>query len=336
MKTSPVPPVYLVGPTAVGKSALAVAVAERLNAEIVGADAFQVYAGLDLLTAKPSPSERARVPHHLVGVVPPGEGFSVARYLELARPCLADIARRGRLALVVGGTGLYVRALTDGLSPLPPARPELRAELGALDLPALVARLRALDPAGAEIVDRANPRRLVRAIEIVETTGRPLAEQRTAWAVGGENRRPQGEPSPAPRGFLVNCPRPELHARIARRTAAMFAGGVVEEVRAFPAENIGPTLGQALGLAELRSVGRGELPVAAARERLEARTRQYAKRQLTWFRRDPGWELWSLDVPLTPESTENAAEAMATRIRRRIAGGLGAFVPSRAPCSGPL
>ena len=317
------PPVYLVGPTAVGKSALAVAVAERLDAEIVGADAFQVYAGLDLLTAKPSPAERARVPHHLVGVVPPGESFSVARYLELARPCLADIARRGRLALVVGGTGLYVRALTDGLSPLPPARPELRAELNALDLPALVARLRALDPAGAETVDRANPRRLVRAIEIVETTGRPLAEQRTAWAARGENLPPGGGQPPLFHGFrfLVNCPRPELLARIARRTAAMFAGGVVEEVRAFPAENIGPTFGQALGLAELRSVGRGELPVEVARERLEIGTRQYAKRQLTWFRRDPGREPWALDAPLTPGSVENAADAMAGRIRRRVAEG---------------
>ena len=321
MKTPPAPPVYLVGPTAVGKSALAVAVAERLSAEIVGADAFQVYAGLDLLTAKPSPAERARVPHHLVGVVPPEESFSVARYLELARPCLADIARRGRLALVVGGTGLYVRALTDGLAPLPPARPELRAELAALDLSALWARLRALDPAGAETVDRANPRRLVRAIEIVETTGRPLAEHRTGWAARGENRRPPGEPPPAPRGFLVNCPRPELHARIARRTAAMFAGGVVEEVCAFPAENIGPTLRQALGLADLQAVGRGELSVGVARERLEAGTRQYAKRQLTWFRRDPGWEPWSLDPPLTPESVAAVAEAMAARIRQGVAEG---------------
>ena len=293
-----------------GKSALAVAVAERLGAEIVGADAFQVYAGLDLLTAKPSPAERARVPHHLIGVVPPAEPFSVARYLEHARACLADIAGRGRLALVVGGTGLYVRALNEGLSPLPPARPELRAELGALDLPTLAARLRALDPAGAAAVDQANPRRLIRAIEIVETTGRPLAEHRTAWTRG--EQRPAGPP----RGFLVNCPRPELRARIARRTAAMFARGGVEEVRAFPDERIGPTLGQALGLAELRAVGRGELPAAAARARLETGTRQYAKRQLTWFRRDPALEPWTLD-PLTPETLEAAAEAMAAQIRAR-------------------
>lgn len=300
-------PVYLVGPTAVGKSALAVAVAERLGAEIVGADAFQVYAGLDLLTAKPSAAERARVPHHLIGVVPPQESFNVARYLELARPCLEDIARRGRLALVVGGTGLYVRALTDGLSLLPPARPELRRELEALDLPAMVARLRALDPGGAETVDLANPRRVVRAIEIVETTGRPLSESRSHPAVR--------EPAPeAARGFLVTCPRPELHARIARRTAAMFARGVVEEVRAFAPERIGPTLGQALGLADLKAVGRGELSVGVARERLKIGTRQYAKRQLTWFRRDSRWETFSLD-PLTPEAITAAADAIAAKIR---------------------
>ena len=302
-------PVYLVGPTAVGKSALAVALAERLGAEIVGADAFQVYAGLDLLTAKPTVAERARVPHHLIGVVPPEEPFNVARYLELARASLENIARRGRLALIVGGTGLYVRALTDGLSPLPPTRPDLRRELESFDLPALVARLRALDPAGADAVDLKNPRRVVRAIEIVETSGRPLGESR---------RHPagRGEPGPgSPRGFFVTCPRPELHARIARRTAAMFDRGVLEEVRAFPADHIGPTLGQALGLADLQAVGRGELPLKVARERLEIGTRQYAKRQLTWFRRDPFLGEVTLD-PLSPETVDAAAEAMARKVRR--------------------
>lgn len=307
---SPPAPTYLVGPTAVGKSALAVAVAERLGAEIVGADAFQVYAGLDLLTAKPTAEERARVPHHLIGVVPPETSFSVARYLELARPCLADIARRGRRALVVGGTGLYVRALTDGLAPLPPARPGLRAELETLGMAALFARLRAVDPAGAERVDRSNPRRLIRAIEIVETTGRPLAEHRTGWGRGGA---PGERPPAAGRGFLVGCSRPELHARIARRTAAMFARGVVDEVRAFPAERVGATLGQALGLTDLRAVGRGELPVAVARERLEVGTRQYAKRQITWFRRDGALAPWPLES-LTPESVEASAGAIATGI----------------------
>lgn len=306
-------PVYLVGPTAVGKSALAVAVAERLGAEIVGADAFQVYAGLDLLTAKPSREERARVVHHLIGVVPPEESFSVARYLDLARRCLEDIAGRGCLALVVGGTGLYVRALTDGLSPLPHTRPELRNELSALALPALAARLRALDPIGAASVDHANPRRLVRAIEIVETTGRPLAECRTAW---NGARKWEEEPARPFHGFMVNCPRPELHARIARRTSGMFAAGVVEEVRAFPPERVGPTLGQALGLADLRAVARGELPAATVRERLEIGTRQYAKRQITWFRRDPALAPWNLG-PLTPEALETAADAMATEIRQR-------------------
>ena len=295
-----------------GKSALAVALAERLGAEIVGADAFQVYAGLDRLTAKPTAAERARVPHHLVGVVPPEESFSVARYLELARPCLADLARRGRTALVVGGTGLYVRALTEGLSALPPARPELRGELEKMDLPALVARLRARDPAAAGTVDLANPRRVLRALEIVEATGRPLAAHRTAWTTRREPR-----PDEPPRGVLVNCPRPELHARIARRTAALFAhDAVVAEVRAFPPERVGPTLGQALGLRELRAVVRGELPVAAARERLEVGTRQYAKRQLTWFRRDPALAPWTLD-PLTPESVAAAADALAAWVRRR-------------------
>ena len=307
-------PVYLVGPTSVGKSALAVEVAERLGAEIVGADAFQVYEGLDLLTAKPSRKDLARVPHHLVGVVSPEESFNVVRYLELARPCLENIERRGRLALVVGGTGLYVRALTEGLSPLPPTPPGLREELAGLDLPALVDRLRALDPAGAAAVDCANPRRVTRALEIVITTGRPLAESRTTWTTNQEGKN--ARQAPRPLGFLVDCPRPELHARIARRTAGMFAHGVVEEVRAFPPERVGPTFAQALGLSDLRAVGRGELPVATARERLEIGSRQYAKRQLTWFRRDGTLQPCLLD-PLTPESVKTAADTVAAQIRQQ-------------------
>lgn len=312
-----------------GKSALAVLVAERVGgaAEIVGADAFQVYAGLDRLIAKPSAEARARVPHHLVGVVPPEESFSVARYLELAHPCLADIARRGRTALVVGGTGLYVRALTDGLSPLPPARPERRAELAGLDAATLFDHLRALDPTGAATVDRHNPRRLVRAIEIVETTGRPLAEHRTAaWFRREDDIVPPEAaavaPSPSPlHGVFLNCSRPELHARIARRTAAMFDrdrgsdGSVLEEVRALPPERVGPTLAQALGLADLRAVLRGELPVDVCRERLAAGTRQYAKRQITWFKRERRFQPWPLES-LTPAALSAAADAIAAQVRR--------------------
>lgn len=292
-----------------GKTALAVAAAERCGAEIVSADAFQVYAGLEILTAQPTVAERGRVPHHLVGVVSPRETWSVARFLERVHPCLADIGRRGRPALVVGGNGLYVKALTHGLAPLPPANPELRAELEELGLEELTERLQRLDPAGAALVDCANKRRLVRAVEICLTAGKPYSEHRAGWGAG----LPVG---PArPRGVFLTCPRPELHARIARRVADMFSRDVVAEVHRLTPEELGPTAEQTLGLAEIRDLLRGELALPECQRRIEAATRQYAKRQNTWFKREaalfPPHELH----PLAPAGVETAVAALADAIR---------------------
>lgn len=280
---NPHPPFFLLGPTAVGKSGIAADFAERIGGEIVGADAFQIYAGLDRLSAKPSPELLARVPHHLIGEVPLAAAFDVAQWLARARECIAAVAARGRVPVVCGGTGLYVRALTHGLAPLPGADAALRASLENEPLPALVERLLSLDPASA--VDMRNPRRVIRALEVCLLTGRPFSSFRTEWS--GEI---------APRGFILTRARDELHAAIQSRTEAMFAAGVIDEVAA--TGEVGPTAAQMLGLAEIRAHLAGKTTRDHCIESIALATRQYAKRQLTWFRKERAFE-W-IDLSATP------------------------------------
>ena len=269
-------PFFIVGPTAVGKTGIAVAVAERCGAEIINADAFQVYAGLRLLTAKPSQDELRRVPHHLVGAVALSETYNVARYAEAAHVCLNEITRRQRPAIIVGGSGMYVKALTHGLSPLPPAQPVLRAVLETLDLATLQKRLRALDPATSDVVDGKNKRRLVRAIEVCEVTGRRFSEFRDRWVSAAESVASSGV-------FLVR-PKCELDERIKRRVKAMFACGVIEEVQAIDPQHVSETASRMIGWREMRAYLTGEFTLATCLEKIEAATRRYAKRQITWFR----------------------------------------------------
>ncbi len=291
---------YLLGPTAVGKSALAVALAERVGGEIVGADAFQIYRGLDVLSAKPSAAQRARVPHHLVGEVPLSEPFDVAKYRARAEARIADIVARGRVAIVCGGTGLYIRALTHGLSDMPGADTALRAELEKEPLSALVARLRELDPASA--VDMQNPRRVIRALEVCLLGGRPFSSYRSGW-----------ENVPNVRGVILSRGREDLAARIATRTGMMFAEGVMEEVAAIG--EVGPTASQMLGLREIRALLAGEMSRADCLAAIAQATRQYAKRQMTWFRRERGYE-W-LDLTTAIEPLETLARAgLEVRDRR--------------------
>lgn len=269
---------YLLGPTASGKSELAVEVAERCGAEIVGADAFQIYAGLQQLTAQPDRELLARVPHHLIGQIPLTESFDVAQYAALARHRTEEIHARGKRVLVVGGTGLYVRALTHGIAALPPADVNLRAEFAALPLVELVGKLRDLDPKSAAGIDLKNPRRVIRALEVCGPTGRPFSSFREEWKTA----------PPGIRGVVLMRPREELHARIEHRTAAMFEHGVVEEIRA--AGEVGSTAAQAIGLREIRAHLAGEISRDECIARITLATRQYAKRQLTWFRRETQFE----------------------------------------------
>lgn len=287
---------FLVGPTAVGKSALAAEVAARIGAEIVGADAFQVYAGLDILTAKPGAEILAKARHHLIGEVPLTQDFDVAQYLEMACARMSEIEARGRRVLVVGGTGLYVRALTHGLAELPRADAVIRAELEALPLARLQARLAEIDPAAAETVDLKNPRRVIRAIEVWMLTGKPFSHFQQEWK----------QTPPGVTGIFLTRDRDDLHGRIATRTEQMFADGLLEEVRGVG--EISRTAAQVIGLSETRAHLRGEISREECAARITHATRQYAKRQLTWFRRDPIFTPLSLtDFP----SPEHAADTVS-------------------------
>ena len=277
-----IPPlIAIVGPTASGKTDLALALGRRMPIEILVADSRQVYRGMDVGTAKPDAAARAIVPHHLLDLVDPDEPFTVAHWVERARPLLAEIAGRGRLATVVGGTGLYLSALLDGHDYASQAwSPELRArlaeELAAEGLEPLAARLAAADPAAAGKVDLRNPRRVLRALERAEA--------------GGGGVAPSGEPYDG-RVALVGISRPRevLYRRIDERAARLFATGLLDEVRKLLAAGYGPELRPMTGHG-YREAARhlaGEWSLDQAVEVTARRTRQYAKRQLTWFRRDP-------------------------------------------------
>ncbi|MBS0657656.1 MAG: tRNA (adenosine(37)-N6)-dimethylallyltransferase MiaA [Verrucomicrobia bacterium] len=296
------PAFYVVGPTASGKTELALALAEAWDAEIVSADAYQLYAGLDLLGAKPEPSELARIRHHLIGTVPLGEPMHAVRYRELAVAALADIHARGRRAIVCGGSGLYVKALTHGFDAGASPDPARRAAWAQRPLAELVDQLRARDPAAAERIDLRNPRRVLRALEIATDGG----SARAAW-------EPNAEP-PAPVGVFLQWERAELHARIAARTRRMFERGVLAEVAAARAAGLGPTAAQMIGWAECCACLDGQLAPAAAEERIAIATRQYAKRQHTWFKREPIFQ----PLPVTCESGLRAALETASSLMRRI------------------
>ncbi|MDR3403570.1 MAG: tRNA (adenosine(37)-N6)-dimethylallyltransferase MiaA [Chthoniobacter sp.] len=301
---SSAPPNFFIiaGPTAVGKSDAAVAVAERCGGEIIGADAFQIYRGLDILTAKPSPASRARVPHHLIGEIPLTQSFDVAQYLSLGHERIAQIRARGRVPIVVGGTGLYLRALMRGLADLPGANPELRAGLEARSLAELQHQLAELDPEGAQRVDLQNPRRVIRALEVCLLTGRPFSSFREQWSAE----------SSLSCGVVLTLDRDILHSRIADRTAAMFAAGVVDEVT--QCGELGPTAGQVLGLREIRAHVRGEMTRAQCFEALAQSTRQYAKRQMTWFRREPSLKMIDLSS-LSADELINRLAAQAAAFK---------------------
>ena len=272
---------FIVGPTATGKSELAAEVAQRLGAEIVSADAFQIYRGLDLLTAKPDEATMAKTPHHLVGGVSLSEEMNVEKYRAAAEEIIQDIQARGKQAIVVGGSGLYVKALTHGLAKLPSANLKLRETLEHATLDELLRSLSALDPAGARQIDRQNRRRLVRAVEVCLLSRKPFSVQRTEWNA-----------SLPTDGILLYRDRAELYARVNQRVEKMFEAGVVEEVRA--TKNAGPTAGKTLGLAEILALLAGEISRAECIAKIQQATRRYAKRQLTWFQRQTNFPALNL------------------------------------------
>lgn len=273
----------LVGPTASGKTDAAIALAERLGAEIVSVDSMLVYRGMDVGTAKPSPEQRRRVPHHLVDVAEPSEPFSVARYQALAREAIAGIRERGRRPLLVGGTALYLRAVADDLH-LPPTDPGIRAaledEAGRLGAIELYERLARSDPVAAAKIEPANVRRTVRALEVAQLTGRPFSSFASAWE--------RFEPSRL-RAAGVELPRPRLAGRIRDRVARMLELGLLEEVAGLVERGLGEwlTASQAIGYAEFARHLAGELTLEEAVAGTARRTTALARRQMAFFRRDP-------------------------------------------------
>jgi tRNA dimethylallyltransferase len=258
--------------------------ARELDGEIVNADAFQLYRGLDILSAAPSREDIQQVPHHLFGVVDPAETMDAGKYLRLARPVIREIQSRGKTPVVVGGSGLYLKFLTHGPSPLPQGDPELRAELDALPLDELVTRLKALDPVEAARTALQNRRYVSRALEICLLTGGRASDLRDQWDARTR------EVTASLRGLVIHRDRADLHARIAARTRAMLDGGAIDEVAALP--HASATCVKAIGFREIRDLLAGAIDRAACEELINAATRQYAKRQETWFKRETWLVPW--------------------------------------------
>lgn len=291
----------IAGPTASGKSALALWAAERAGGEVVNADALQIYRDLRVLSARPSPDDEARVPHHLFGVADAADGWSVGRWLRAATAALADIAARGRPAVVVGGTGLYFRALTQGLAEIPPTPPTVvEAVQRRFDLEgeaAARAALRELDPAAEARISAGDRQRLVRALAVATATGRALSD----WQA---DTRPLLAPG-AWSGVVLEPPRAALYARCDARLAAMVEQGAVEEAAALAARGLNPALPamKAVGLRELAAYAQGAVGLDEALAAARIATRQYAKRQLTWLRNQtPDWP--RIDAPAPPEQRD--------------------------------
>ena len=299
--------VAIFGATASGKSDVAGALAQRVGGELVCADAMQLYAGLDILTNAPTPEERERVPHHLFGTWPTDETGGVGAFAELAHSVIDEILRRGRTPIVVGGTGLYLRAAIGALQ-LPPAassalRARIAAEVADLGPAAAHAILAERDPAAAARLHPHDRQRVVRALELSEL-GSSLAPDNPGAFWDSEPRHPTILAA-------IRIPRPVLHDRIAARSRSMFERGVVEEVRAsLAATTPSPTAARALGLEIVISLLDGEIDRKHAIELLTIRTRQYARRQETWLRRLPGRH--DLDGTRSPESVAAELAALAS------------------------
>jgi tRNA dimethylallyltransferase len=309
---------FIVGPTAIGKSDLAADVARETGAEIVSADAFQIYRGLDLLTAKPDVSTLAKAPHHLIGTTPLREEMNAEKFRQAASRAIDEIHSRGKLAIVVGGSGLYIKALTHGFAPLPESDPKLREKLNAMSLDELRSQLVELDPEAIRKIDMKNRRRVVRALEICLLTGKPVAaslcEAQRADVTPGQRSAWHSE---AATGVFVFRDRDELYARINRRVERMFEDGVIEEVRA--AGEVSATASQMIGFREIGQLLKGEMSIPQCVAAIQQATRRYAKRQLTWFRRQTNFSPLDLSL-LTHNEAVKWLLLRAPSERRKVSG----------------
>jgi tRNA dimethylallyltransferase len=264
----------LAGPTAVGKSELAVEIAEQLRTEIIGADAFQIYQGFQILSGKPSTVLVSRVKHHLIGVLPVMENCDAARYATLAGQAILELNRQGVIPLLVGGSGFYIEALANPLPDLPRGDPELRARLSAQPLDSLLSELKERDPEAFDEIDQQNRRRIERAIEVIRLTGKPFSAYRRPRIDDGQFS-----------GLVLSRPRSELHRRIDQRVRWMLENGAIEEVGS--AGELSMTARQMIGVSEIGRFLSKESSFEECLQLIQAATRQYAKRQITWFKTRP-------------------------------------------------
>jgi len=304
-------PIFIAGPTAVGKSAVALGLAEKIGGEIISIDSMQVYRGLDIGTAKPSAAERKQIPHHLIDVVEISESFDAAQFVRLARAAQEEIFSRGCVPIFCGGTGLYFKAFLEGLGEAPSSDEKIRSELEKISLPELLAELEQRDPVTFQKIDRQNPRRVIRALEVIRLTGKPFSAQRAKWQ-DSEFRNQNSE-------FLFGIAREseDLRKRIDVRVDEMFRNGLIAETEALLARGLAQnrTAMQALGYRQVAEHLRGEHSLAETIELVKIRTRQFAKRQMTWFRRQLNLDWISLE---TLGSSTQTAEEITRKWQRAV------------------
>jgi tRNA dimethylallyltransferase len=311
MTASEFTPIFLAGSTASGKSAVALELAARLGGEIISVDSMQVYRGLDLGTAKPTAAERARVPHHLIDLAELSEPFDAARFVELAGLAVAEIQTRGRVPIFCGGTGLYFKAWLEGLGTAPPTDAALRAALEATPLEVLLKELEAKDPATFQAIDRRNPRRVVRAIEVIRLTGRTFSEQRAEWKA---ETKEKGKRKKEKMFGLERAPD-DLRQRINVRVDAMFRDGLVDETRRLLECGLAQnrTAMQAIGYRQVVEHLRGERPLPETVVLVKQKTWQFARRQGTWFRNQ--FQLRWLEVKPDESASQTCERIMAVTVQ---------------------
>lgn len=309
---------FLSGPTASGKSSVGLELAQLLDAEIISLDSMAIYRGMDIGTAKPDDAARAKIPHYLLDLADPTEDFSLANYLDAAQEVVAEIEGRGKTALFVGGTPLYLKALLRGVCESPPAdwefRRQVHREVEDVGVEALHRRLQQVDPVSAHNLHPRNVRRIIRALEVYRATGQPISHLQMEFE--------EGRPASACRVFALRWDRAKLHDRINARVNKMFAAGLVDEVKRLLTQYgaLGRTASQAVGYREVQDYLNGNMSLEWTVERVQARTRQFAKRQETWFRSLSECRMVELADPLDAAATAQVIAAEGRQVRTLGAG----------------
>ena len=270
---------YLVGPTGSGKSSIASLIANDLNGEIINADAFQLYKGIEIITAFPNKKELNRAPHHLYGILNLYEDYNAGKYSIIAKEKIKEIKENKKLPIVTGGSGLYIKSLTHGLLDFPPVDEKLRKKLNQLSIEELSEKLFRFDPDGAQNINLKNKRHIIRALEISIQCGKPMSQIKKDWK----------KKNPVFTGLIIERPRDELYERINSRVIKMFNSGAVEQIAQLP-ENISETAIKAIGIREIKDYLNGKMSLDESISTIQKISRNYAKRQITWFKRESGFQ----------------------------------------------